>query len=189
MPGEIELPDPASPEATQDVHCEALRSFSEAGWSDLPAKARWPRWRTTQLRQYVAQKLSAGQIARLMDCTRNAIIGRCWRLRLQLAGSKGLREFDQEYKRKHHRPPPASAKPLWKPRPRQARKKPAGAPGSRPVPIMRLTEKTCRWPLWAQDAPSVLRMYCGADVVDGLSYCPHHARLAFVKPYSRPGAR
>jgi hypothetical protein len=143
------------------------------------------------LRQLVAQKLSARQIAHVMDCTRNAIIGKCHRLKLSLANAKGRREFAQEPKRKFaqepkrkgKRPWPVAAWPPWKPRQRD--KKAADASGSQPVPITHLTEKTCRWPLWAQDTPSSLRMYCGAEAVEGLAYCPHHGRLAYVKPNYR----
>lgn len=50
------------------------------------------------------------------------------------------------------------------------------APG-RGVPLLRLTSRTCRWPLWGdhvRPTPDVA-FYCGADVADGGSYCACHA--------------
>lgn len=48
----------------------------------------WPRNAEDQLRLLVAEKLSAGEIAKIMRVTRNAVIGKCDRLGLQLVGSR-----------------------------------------------------------------------------------------------------
>lgn len=56
---------------------------------------------------------------------------------------------------------------------------PAESEGPVGVTISRLTERTCRWPLWADDARPVSGgIYCGAAVADGDVYCPHHRHRA-----------
>ena len=48
----------------------------------------WAGIAEDRLRLLVAQNLSAGEIAKAMGVTRNAVIGKCDRLGLQLAGSR-----------------------------------------------------------------------------------------------------
>jgi GcrA cell cycle regulator len=48
-----------------------------------------------------------------------------------------------------------------------------------PVTLMELQEHHCHWP---HDIPGEPMMYCGADSVLGLSYCPRHCRMAYVAP-------
>lgn len=73
---------------------------------------------------------------------------------------------------------------------------PAADTGSKPVvPILvqnekgqieaneRLTSKTCRW--WIGDVLDPRAGFCPEHKVEGLSYCQHHARIAFAAPTVR----
>jgi len=48
----------------------------------------WPEALEDRLRLLVAQNMSAGEISKVLRVTRNAVIGKCDRLGLVLAGSR-----------------------------------------------------------------------------------------------------
>src|SRR5262245_58744773 len=52
----------------------------------------------------------------------------------------------------------------------------SAGPAVRPVSLLELTEKTCRWPLGDPRIPDF--GFCGATPVAGQPYCVHHLRLA-----------
>jgi GcrA cell cycle regulator len=128
----------------------------------------WPEWRTERLRELMAPRnLTAQQIAIELGITRNAVIGKCHRLKLPLPMRPAAAP---ERKRKPR------LKPIWKPRPAPAVT--VCAPVAGAVSMIDLTSQTCRWPLWEDDrAP---RLYCGAQVITGGSYCREHSGLAYV---------
>ena len=53
-------------------------------------------------------------------------------------------------------------------------------PGSRPITIMSLTLKTCRWPIDGLGE----QHFCGQHVVETGVYCVDHAERAFNKPHN-----
>ena len=48
--------------------------------------------------------------------------------------------------------------------------------------LLELSEQSCRWPISTPGAADFC--FCGNTPVEGLPYCPGHARLAY-----RPGSR
>jgi GcrA cell cycle regulator len=54
---------------------------------------------------------------------------------------------------------------------------PPPAPPRQGCSILELNGHTCRWPL-SEDPADPDFIYCGARTLRGVSYCPHHARIA-----------
>jgi GcrA cell cycle regulator len=62
------------------------------------------------------------------------------------------------------------------------------APEPLRLDILDLRECHCRWPLDGDPRKGDFRGFCGRQKADGLSYCGHHARLAFrASAPRRPG--
>jgi GcrA cell cycle regulator len=154
--------------------------------------SEWPEERVQELRLWAASKLSASQIGDKLGCTRNAVIGKCSRLGIKLWGSHGgIRR-------------PRTARP---PRPSAPRRHRFIAFGKAdhgaevrprvqllPVPSLEfkvdffgLNDKTCRFPLWGENAPLHEKFYCGAAPRQEGEYCPfHHMHTHDGFPRSRP---
>ncbi len=47
------------------------------------------------------------------------------------------------------------------------------------VSFMQLERHHCRWPI---DGAGGMMMYCGADTLEGGSYCPRHHRISYHNP-------
>lgn len=128
--------------------------------------------------------LIGDEIAKTFDvhCTRNSAIGRAARLGLQ--------------KREERKPAQTSLFGFGRVKPRSPR--PPRASRQAPileaeiselppdhsdcaVDIMHLdsARTLCRWPL---GDPSATMLYCGANSVEGSSYCPRHHAIAYPKP-------
>jgi hypothetical protein len=122
-----------------------------------------------RLRQLAADKdLSAMDIAVALAAefgiaiTRNAVVGKMYRLKLRQSGWNG-RAFEAKH---------TMHKLRNKPRPRRmVQERPAGLSLS----IMELGPQHCRWPI---DAAPAMR-YCGATA-SVRSYCAEHAALAYL---------
>lgn len=56
---------------------------------------------------------------------------------------------------------------------------PLDAPVSRQLPLVELTERTCKWPHGTGPF-----FFCGNEVTDHHAYCPYHGRLAGAGLYS-----
>jgi GcrA cell cycle regulator len=136
----------------------------------------WTSELAERLRQlWLEQKLSASQLAGVFGVTRNAILGKVFRL-----GLIGTRKPNTHPDPERHR------ETRWAP-------KPASKPQSKPTPILtddidmqdeqaflgiklfNLTKKQCRYP----HGEAVPYAFCGQPIREGSSYCPHHHRLAY----------
>lgn len=53
--------------------------------------------------------------------------------------------------------------------------------------LLELTSKTCKWPVGNPSMPGFF--FCGADPVEGKSYCACHAARAYQKPPARKNLR
>jgi GcrA cell cycle regulator len=155
------------------------------------SRFRGPKWtdeRVSILRGFVAQEHSASQIARLMDCTRNAIIGKCHRLGLSLRGNEAPAKRRPREARPtqpaHYRAKKARALPritaglLIHPNFKQcgplARKQAEPVPPVAPLNIgfMAAAVGQCR-DITGTGADG-LALFCGHPVVEGSSWCAHH---------------
>jgi GcrA cell cycle regulator len=128
----------------------------------------WTTEQEDRLRVLVAEGKSFSAMAAELGVTRNACIGKAHRLRLP-SGPKVAKP----------RPPPPvpwrAANP--KPPPPAKAAKPRRSGGA--VAFMGLTDKTCRWPLFAGDEPFHMKRYCGRVPVTGSPYCKTHISAAF----------
>jgi GcrA cell cycle regulator len=166
----------------------------------------WNDERIDLLKKLWAEGLSASGIAsRLGDVSRNAVIGKVHRL-----GLPGRRPTSRSNKartstKKERTTQPSPARPVRRPtcsvqdalalrlvketkpapKPRlviipQPEKEFEIAAG---VKLLDLNEHMCRWP---EGDPKASDFYfCGRRSAEGLSYCAHHARLAFKPMFWR----
>lgn len=147
---------------------------------DIEAAALW------------AEGKSAGEIARIMGDgrSRNAVIGRLHRLgvpKRQIAHKPGREAKPVTLIKRQHRkrvwptdpgaslptpeveaaPPPVLAKP---------RKPKAREWNGKPVPLLRLTATSCRFPVSGE---GVHTLFCGHSAEAALPYCVRHVRICY----------
>jgi GcrA cell cycle regulator len=156
----------------------------------------WSDERVEQLKKLWEAGLSAGQIAsELGYMTRNAVIGKVHRL--GLAGRAKTPSSAAPRQRKA-RPVEHRARFITRP---ATRDNPALAvtfeiesepnpiaydsvvPMSQRLSMPELTEETCHWPVG--DPSSSDFFFCGGKALRRLSYCAHHARVAYQPPGDR----
>lgn len=177
---------------------EMLESYQEQDYNPSPLSAYrpptrniytfWNQERTEYLIQNWAGK-SASQIANVLGCSRSAVIGRAWRLRMP---SKGPSERTEIYG-------PFLPRPRRKsPRPRvrimtekyfviKSQEVPATQPDNSPVGLLDLESHHCRYPVGHSDVDG-LALFCGAPKWDGLEpYCAFHGRMCYNLEASRRG--
>jgi GcrA cell cycle regulator len=117
------------------------------------------------LKTMLAAGRSSREIAEALGVTRNAVIGKSRRIGLNFAAPPGKPPKPRPSRRKP--PPPKASFPFL----RRPKPKPAG-----PVHFKDLEPHHCRW---IQNAPSS-QLYCGAERVEGSSYCNAHTRASYV---------
>jgi GcrA cell cycle regulator len=150
----------------------------------------WTKERIATLKRLWAQGKSAGAIAKMLGgVSRAAVLGKIFRLRLGAAekSAKKTREKAKAADQKRHRIPqqdqPARRRGVA---PEIAAK--ASGPSGRKS-LLELTNKCCRWPHGQPGTKNFF--FCGAsgaDLENGLPYCPQHVRRAYVVPPENTGA-
>jgi GcrA cell cycle regulator len=154
------------------------------------------------LKKLWADGLSASQIAgRLGEVTRNAVIGKVHRLGLAGRATTSRMRSARPRNRVAHLPlrptrmqyrthGNVALKPIFAPmeRPTVALSivpsvvEELDMPAPLCVPLLDLKESMCRWPIG--DPQDDDFHFCGHEKASGISYCEHHARVAF-----QPAAR
>lgn len=155
------------------------------------AVATWPPVKEQRLRELVAEKFTALQIADKMTaefhviCTRSMVIGKIYRLGLVLYASRGHYYRPKKQRARRRRAP------AFTPSPTKIAEFLPGAvaikaddPADFPykIDIMGLTNNTCRWPI---GEPHPKQLFCGepsADLASNLPYCPLHSARAVTSP-------
>lgn len=163
----------------------------------------WTTERVERLKELWAEGLSASQVAtQLGGCSRNAVIGKVHRMKLDLRGRSTATPARKKKPANQHMSPSqkVAAKQLNKERhvipafggnifyEASADAEPAKPRIIRPaenvvVPISRqlrlddLTERTCKWP--NGDPLEENFNFCGNDAAQAGPYCKYHARIAF----------
>ena len=132
------------------------------------------------LRYLIAQGLSSELIGERLGVSRSSVISKAHRLGIaHWTPTIRLRHGPQSAthrvagKRTHATPPPA---PLLKLPPKS-------------ISSEKLTNETCRFPMWADDDLSQPQLFCGvnqADLAKGKPYCAAHSALCFVPHSDRP---
>ena len=124
----------------------------------------WTDDAVARLRAYAAEKLTAAQIAARMDTTRNAIIGKCGRLKIPLLALRN--RTGQAADRK--RAPRIVFAPTVSFAPSTVVQEPLN------IPLVDLEPHHCREVV---SPDGVMGVFCGHPKREGSSYCEHHARL------------
>jgi GcrA cell cycle regulator len=150
----------------------------------IGTQTTWTTERIALLKSRIDAGLSCGQIAREIGVSRNAVIGKANRL--------GLSRFKSATGGQPERTgAPNIARPRFAIQHRTLlalRAKPqlafAEVPGdsANRCSLSELQQWHCRWPIGDPTAEDF--GFCGNKPVDGLPYCPAHARMAY-----RPGTR
>lgn len=135
----------------------------------------WTEEQVNILQSMLTEEKTAGKIARALNVSRNAVLGKIHR-------HPELRELAaRRYTRKSTPPKPRISPKAWL-------KKPVGntdfktLPESRDdlvtvgVPLLRLSRGMCWWAVNEADKGE-LHLFCGAPTLEGARYCPHHAAM------------
>ena len=127
----------------------------------------WTPERVETLKSLWAQRYSAADIARTLDCglTRCAVLGKVHRLDLPTHAAPP----------KLHRTFTRTGMP---PKPKRPAKPAIEAPAPLNIAFLDLQPPHCRYPV--SDAPP--HLFCGQSKQPGSSYCPHHHALAHTEP-------
>ncbi|HYE00575.1 MAG TPA: GcrA family cell cycle regulator [Alphaproteobacteria bacterium] len=143
-----------------------------------PSPSGWTVGRVEVLERLWREGASASQVARVLGCSRNAVIGKVHRLGLSKDGRHAAA-------RPRNAPPKPSAGRMA-----SRRTPPQGTAAGRPVEAMalraeilpglvmrleRLGPRACRWPIG--DPQQEGFAFCGRQA-DGGAYCAAHASLA-----------
>lgn len=133
-----------------------------------------------RLKELVDIGLSANGAAIEMGVTRNAIIGKCHRIGIELSGPKPIKKELPALKFGTSRPEKKIIAPSVVAEPEPL------LPHHGPITLMELTNTTCRWPFGSRGNV----MYCGksgADVSMNEPYCSGHRAMAYEKKERRLG--
>jgi GcrA cell cycle regulator len=145
----------------------------------IEAQATWTTERIALLKNRMDAGFSCGQIAQELGVSRNAVIGKANRLGLSrfrhaIAGADeitGTRTSARAKRRTQVTILRAlSAKP-------QVGVAPVPIDSTNACRLYELQQWHCRWPIG--DPGSQDFGFCGLKPLDGLPYCPRHARMAY----------
>lgn len=146
----------------------------------------WSDERTGALVRMHADGMSASQIGReLGGVSRNAVLGKLYRLGIATARPKRTVQFTRVPKgralrviRTGNGGARIGSTSVYEMLPR--REIPAEAiPVEQRKALMQLESFHCRWPYGEPGQNDFF--FCGGEKIDGLPYCPMHARLAYTK--------
>jgi len=145
----------------------------------------WTDEAVEELRRMWDRGMTTGQIAKALNVTKNSIIGKVHRLCLTARPSP-IKKVSEKKEKKPVASPKAS-KPtkvkVIQEKPakdcRESVKEPAPLVEETNIPLVKLDNHTCRWPLG--DPRDDDFCFCGKRVKTGQTYCEEHASIAYVK--------
>ena len=157
-------------------------------------RATWSSELIEQMTRHFHAGLSCSQIAGEIGVTRNAVIGKMHRL--GLTRPRELATAQMEHRRAARLARAKSPK-NWRPKRSrvsisdQHEMLAEAFPASEPVEqipifngcgctLLELGQAQCRWPISTPGAADFC--FCGNEPVQGLPYCPGHARMAYRRP-------
>ena len=140
----------------------------------------WPDERIDRLRTLYERGMSFGRIAAEIGISRNAAIGKAYRLNL----AKRAKAIDRLTKMRG-----PGRKTVRAIAPHRKLTKVIEGQDYR-CTIVDLTNASCRYPLWGNNGvhDPRERFYCGvpgASLADDVSYCPRHKTMCAVAPRSK----
>ena len=147
----------------------------------------WTADRIEELRKLFEAGLTCSQIAREIDVTRNAVIGKLSRLGLSRPRDVLIRRQPDLRARSPRRGSPHPATRQSQVRILRSLHAAMAAPAA-PVVIDEITDQpvcslhelgaeNCRWPIGSPGSNNF--GFCGSVPVEGLPYCARHARMAY----------
>src|SRR5262249_42290117 len=149
----------------------------------------WSDDRVEQLKKLWEAGLSASQIAaELGNVTRNAVIGKVHRLGLSGRAKSPSSAAPRQRKARPAQHMMRVARPMSRGNTALAHALEAEldpdpvaydnvVPLSQPLPLLKLTEAPCHWPVGDPSSPDFF--FCGGKALTGLPYCAHHSRVAY----------
>lgn len=149
----------------------------------------WDEDRTETLKKLWADGLSASKIADKLGAgiTRNAVIGKVSRMKLQGRALTQRRKPGPRRVPENTRPKPVASvrKSAWQ---KHVESLPVDMEPivEAPIPlhqrrtILTVEARECRWPIGDPQEPDF--HLCGGKAIEGLPYCECHARRAFSQP-------
>ncbi|HEX8836766.1 MAG TPA: GcrA family cell cycle regulator [Candidatus Acidoferrum sp.] len=143
----------------------------------------WTEERETQLRELACSGINARKIAQALGATRNAIIGKAYRLGRLLAKQKSGPAPDPQLVAQRRAARLAYLQNYNAMR-RAIRPAPVEAPPSKSLPLLDLAGGMCHWPV-SDDIP---HCFCGNETA-GHVYCPFHHTLGIDKHQGRRAPR
>jgi GcrA cell cycle regulator len=138
----------------------------------LAIDAGWTAERIELLRCLFASGLSAREIALEIGVSRNAVLGKIFRLKLNSGDEKRRSAGKGDPKVRRQVTQQSIMRKL-----RADAYSAAEIPNSHRCSLLELTKQTCRWPI--SNATDVEFWFCGNEPVEGLPYCAGHARIAY----------
>lgn len=151
---------------------------TSVAWTEERIATITERWKNGDSASAIAASLT---YEARQEITRNAVLGKLKRLGVM---RKGSRPIAQRVKRPRPEPKPRvlripKAQTVIEPDPEvdlSVFRSRAWEPLERSlsIPLERLTESTCKWPL-GRESPY---LFCGDAPIDGKPYCAIHARMA-----------
>lgn len=148
----------------------------------------WNDERVEQLKKLWAEGLSAAEIGKRMDTSKNAIIGKAHRMGLPSRPSPIRSKTAAKAKPKkptQNKPEAAPVITPPKPKPKVEEKKvtPAAMAAS---PVLTTKRGQCAWPFSDPDKPDF--HFCGKPALSGKPYCQEHYDIAYIQPRLKDGS-
>ena len=147
---------------------EARKYRLQANKANYVNRKEWKYDEIKKLHDFVVLKMTALQISKQLGVTRNAVIGKCRRLGLQLGGGK---------KEVNPRVPLTETNPVFIFEPKKERQDtfPDG------VRLLDLKDWQCRFAIHHKNLPPSQYRFCGSEVVENGSYCEEHYCRVYQK--------
>lgn len=157
-----------------------------------PRTIKWTPYIIEKAKELIASGATRGEIADILGCTRNSVIGKLHRLGIRCekrtAATQGGRPGGvKEYKPRVRKQAPAGSR-----RPHAVESSQPQPGGSEPAPclpaasiemnpcdIWDLTNRRCKW---IEGDPRQSYFFCGAPSKDGSSYCKSHHKRVWERP-------
>lgn len=147
----------------------------------------WTDEAVEELKKMWDKGMTTGQIAKALNVTKNSIIGKVHRLCLTARPSPIKKSSDKTEKKATA---PKQAKEVKKETTKsvskketsvvaEAEKKVAPVIEETNIPLVKLDNHTCRWPMG--DPRDEDFCFCGKRIKTGQTYCEEHAAVAYVK--------
>lgn len=147
----------------------------------------WNDERVEMLKKLWAEGLSATEIGKRMNTSKNAIIGKAHRMGLPSRPSP-IRTKDRAKPKKST--PKKTAQPVVEPVKSQPEPKPEPKPAKEPAqehsPVLTTKRGQCAWPFSDPDKPDF--RFCGKPALCGKPYCQEHYDIAYIQPRLKDGS-